>query len=628
MALTDKLTAVANAIRAKTGGTEAMTLAQMPAEIGSIAGTERIHHQNIPGYVKEAVCQVAEKVRAVQTANTVTFVALADFHYAGVQSDTGWQNNINTGNLHAVQAVKALSYALGFDFAAVLGDTSFGSSTTTQFLLKSQVSAVHNLLDESLGGIPAFFTPGNHDTGRYCEPVGAAFLKQAFADRCVGANYGDTVYGYCYRDFDDKKLRVICLNSSEGETNGQDDIFSSAQLLWFAQTLYDLGCKADAADWRVMILSHYPLDYGGAYTASNVLAAYVNGTSGTWNGTTVDFSGVNSPRVVCNLHGHTHCFKVDNLHSVTNQVATAYDAKRAAVPNACFYRSNEAGQNESTEWWGVEFGEERTYNKLAGTAQDTAFLVGVDDPDNQLLHLFCYGAGYDRTVSYGRILYYTITNTLVGASTDNSIQIIAEGSPYRATISAAEGYDPASLVISVKMGGAAVADGLVQGGVISIPSVTGSIEITATAQKLVNYTNLVNLAVDSSGNPAPYTDDTYISSSGNTGSLSGFVSTGFIPFDGGAVHTYRIGGEDISWNEYGARIGWYKADFTRNGDYVESYDSIGVNMYHPAYIEDANAAAAFVTDENFTYPAGAAYFRISAKGLGQNLIVTLDEPIA
>lgn len=38
MALTDKLTAIANAIRAKTGETGKMTLEQMPAKIGAISG--------------------------------------------------------------------------------------------------------------------------------------------------------------------------------------------------------------------------------------------------------------------------------------------------------------------------------------------------------------------------------------------------------------------------------------------------------------------------------------------------------------------------------------------------------------------------------------------------------------
>lgn len=38
MALTDKLTAIADAIRAKTGGTATMTLSEMPTEIASISG--------------------------------------------------------------------------------------------------------------------------------------------------------------------------------------------------------------------------------------------------------------------------------------------------------------------------------------------------------------------------------------------------------------------------------------------------------------------------------------------------------------------------------------------------------------------------------------------------------------
>ena len=41
MALTDKLTAIADAIRAKNGGTDAMTLAQMPEKITNIqTGTD------------------------------------------------------------------------------------------------------------------------------------------------------------------------------------------------------------------------------------------------------------------------------------------------------------------------------------------------------------------------------------------------------------------------------------------------------------------------------------------------------------------------------------------------------------------------------------------------------------
>ncbi|MDD6875528.1 MAG: hypothetical protein PUD46_08265, partial [Subdoligranulum sp.] len=108
--------------------------------------------------------------------------------------------------------------------------------------------------------------------------------------------------------------------------------------------------------------------------------------------------------------------------------------------------------------------------------------------------------------------------------------------------------------------------------------------------------------------------------------MSGFVTTGFIPFDGGASHVYRIGGDGISWNAYGCRIAWYKADFSIKGSVV-SYEKIGTSIYYPTKVEDANAAAAFSTDINVSPPQGAAYFRVSAKGSGANLIVTLDEEI-
>ena len=163
-------------------------------------------------------------------------------------------------------------------------------------------------------------------------------------------------------------------------------------------------------------------------------------------------------------------------------------------------------------------------------------------------------------------------------------------------------------------------------GVISIASVTGDVVITAAATKDVTYINLVPTAVDSSGASAPYTDGKYLGSSGAPSDMSGFVTTGFIPFDGGAVHVYRFGGDGIAWNTYGCRVAWYNADFTLKGSVV-SYDQLGKSIYYPTKVDDAIAAAAISTNANVAPPQGAAYFRVSAKGSGANLIITLDEEI-
>lgn len=135
-----------------------------------------------------------------------------------------------------------------------------------------------------------------------------------------------------------------------------------------------------------------------------------------------------------------------------------------------------------------------------------------------------------------------------------------------------------------------------------------------------NFTNLVT----------GYTDGKYLAG-GSLASLVGYVTTDYIPIDGAAVHTYRIGGEGIVWgsdtdsevNEY-CRIEWYDADKKQKGGTMAA-KWIGSSIYYPVAVEDETVAAAFATTANMAPPNGAAYFRITAKGSGANLVVTLDE---
>lgn len=591
-----------------------------------VSAADSIQHADIPDYVKAEALTVAEKVKAVLKSDSIVFLAVSDFHHAGEQTDS-WQTNINAGNLHACMALKALAYVLPeIDFACMLGDITFGSKTTTEALLKSQIAEINSWLDEAYKGIPQFRTVGNHDTGEYSTLVGAEYLFSAIGKYCEGATYGSTEYGYCYRDFADKKLRVICLNTCEGETTGGGSasyVCSPAQRLWFAQTLHDVGSKSDAASWSVLVLAHYPLDYGGTYPMSNIVKAYVEGGSTTENGTAVNFNGHNAAKFVANVHGHNHCFQFGKLHSVANGQGTEFDAWRMCTPNACFYRNNSG----VTTIYGISFGDPTAYDKTAGTAKGTAFTVNVLTPSEQVIHSFCYGAGRDRTIGYAATVYRNITNSLSHVSNSNAAVSVEDGAAYTATLTADSGYTMGSVVI--KMGGTDITSTVYTAstGVISIASVTGDVTITAVATKVVTHTNLVPTAVDSSGASAPYTDGKYLGSNGVPSDMSGFVTTGFIPFDGGAEHVYRIGGDGIAWNTYGCRIAWYNADYSLKGSPV-SYEKIGSSIYYPSKVEDANAAAAFSTDANVAPPNGAAFFRVSAKGSGANLIITLDQEIS
>lgn len=623
-ALDTALTDIADAIRAKTGKTDPLTIEQMPEKITAITTADIISQEDIPTYVKDEALSVAAKVKNVQNANTLTFFVVSDPHHCGSQSD-GWAAQTNESNLHAMMGAKILAYALDADFSVCNGDFTFGNKSTTADQLKEQVGEIKSWFGEAFRGIPKFYTVGNHDTGEYNELVGAEYCMSEIMGASDATEFGSEDIGKpYYYDLTDKKVRVICLNTCEGEMNGSDVYaISDGQLEWFANTLKDVGGKSDASAWGIIVIGHYPLDLGGARSLSDVVYQYIQGGTYTRNSVNVDFAGSNGATFIGNFHGHTHCLKSDNLHYYNNGTTpTAYDAYRLATPAASFYRNNEY----TSAVHGVVFGEDTSYTKTADTGDDTAFCINVVDPVQQVIYSICYGAGYDRTISYGPTVYRSITNSLTHVTSSNAAISIEDGAAYTATLTAESGYTLGE--VTVKMGEIDVTSTAYNAdtGVISIAAVTGNVVITAKATKVVSYHNLVPTAVDSSGASAPYTDGKYINSSGEANDIDGHVTTGFIPFDGGASHVYRIGGDGIAWDTYACRIGWYNADFTLKGS-VMPYNKVGFSIYFPTKVEDANAAAAFSTDTNFAPPNGAAYFRVSAEGSGANLIVTLDEEI-
>lgn len=618
---------IAVAIREKNGTSATYKVNEMRAAILAIAG-ELFPHADIPEYVKSEALSVAKKVAAKQAelSNQITFVAMSDTHYAGEQVDN-WQEYSNISAQHAGMAAQILSYCLPIDFACHLGDFTFGSANTTTELLKAQLEKVSRFLDSNFRGIPQFRTVGNHDTGEYSSLVGAEYLYQAIGSKCDDATFGSTVYGYCYRDFAEKKVRVICLNTSEGETDSgssASEVVSAAQRLWFAQTLFDVGSKTDAAEWSIIVLGHYSLDFGGAYPLSNIVHAYVNGNSITENGTTVNFSGNNAASFIADFHGHTHCFKVDSLYRVVSNVGTAYDAKKVCVPNASYYRNNYYGD---TSFYGFTYSDSTTYDKTINSGKDTAFVVNVIDLDNKVIYSYCYGAGTDRTISYGAKVYRTITNTLTHVTNSNAATSIENETAYSATLSADTGYTLDT--VTVTMGGTDITSTAYSDGGISIASVTGDIVITAVATKIVSYTNQVPISTDADGNVyngTGYKDGYRINSSGAEAELSGFTATGFIPFTKG--QTIRIGGEGITYAEYGCMVMFYDLNKVVLTDTGIAYDKVGNTTYGTWSTENNSV---FCLDPLDAYPDTLSgingYIRISAKGSGANLIVTLDEKI-
>lgn len=91
--------------------------------------------------------------------------------------------------------------------------------------------------------------------------------------------------------------------------------------------------------------------------------------------------------------------------------------------------------------------------------------------------------------SGGETAFHSITTDFVNVTSSNSETSVQDGGSYTATLTAAEGYNLDS--VSVTMGGVDVTADVYANGVISIPAVTGNVEIMASASIIASEAVMV-----------------------------------------------------------------------------------------------------------------------------------------
>ncbi len=372
----------------------------------------------VKSYVTEEAERVAKAVYSKQNANTFTFSVISDMHYLAGHSD------IVASNIHAGQGMDLVRKGVNVDFAVCLGDIGWGSGVAdssnraTIEMGIEEIRSANKCIDSAFRGIPNFRAVGNHDSliynytfneNGYLDSSKLFPLYGAYNRGAIFPN-GEKERGYCYRDFDNWKLRVICMNTSDIQdltpSDSTPDVYvSGTQGKWFAESL-DLSEKADSSEWSILIFSHAPLDWGrSCIYLCDILKAYIDGGSCkvTRDGVTIsyDYAGKNAAAIIGNCHGHNHNFQTDNLRRlVSGNTTEAIELKRFCIPNACFTRTNEKGENTTVEILDIEYGEATSYEKTAGTAQDTAFCVVTVDTAARKIYADHYGAGYDREIDY------------------------------------------------------------------------------------------------------------------------------------------------------------------------------------------------------------------------------------
>lgn len=593
------------------------------------------------GIPEDIVAEAERVVSSIQTkigSNSVTFVAMSDMHEMG-DSDDSRQDIIDRyrkANLNAGQAAKLVSDKVGLDFFANLGDlawggrTNYGTTTTYHDLMQS-IKAAKSYTAAVASANPSFELPGNHDPYLVIEDDNGNYITNEIITGLIG--------NYKYIDFESKKVRVIGLHTAEYTAGySSEGRMSGEQLQWFANAL-DLSAKPDASNWGIIILSHHPLDWGGLGNTLGVLKSYLAGSSysTTHNGVAVsyNFSGKNMAKVIGNFHGHTHCFRVENIGDT--------DVQRIAIPNACYGRSNEYSTS-SDQTIVDNFSEKTTYNKSENNGKNTAFCVVSINLDTKMIYADCFGAGYDRKVSYvgAEVTTYTVTNNLTNANNSNGTRTVDENAPYVAKITAYDGYELESVVVT--MGGKDITATAYSDGNINIASVTGHVVITAIAKAVSVYdvTNLVPTATVVNGtaiyNGVGYKDGYRISSAIGESAESGYVITGQMPYpqnSDGTHKTIYIRGATLDLSDNNCRWTGCPASIaasSTNCVQLSCASTAGASYMLSTYFTIEELATNYYKltpiESGFSsHTTTVGSMLMSLKGSGANLIITTDEPI-
>lgn len=657
MALTDKLTNIADAIRSKTGETAELSLEEIEATIrGSLAVN------STPSYITTE----AQRVAGLVNSSNFNMICGSDIHLYSGNSD---HDNSLVSAQYFGAGIKELQKNLTIDCVALEGDYSYMSSTSCN---AKQVERDILLTEKALDiDGTQIWCVGNHD---WC--YGSGVDRMLTADELynlIGSKSDsvkptdDTNRCYGYVDFDEHKIRVIYLNTNDckdGIANGgvtKDnhsylEIISPTQFRWIA----DVALNFTESGWGVIFVSHHPLDYSFGWFKQflKMLEAYKDGTNVTlWltdyiaNGQTIghnetfNFASMsNRAEIICNIHGHNH-------NCAESKVSSSADVEpwlwRFCVPNICANRYNESATNDSRIYMG-EFDEDGNpvyWYKETGNAKATSFNVISIDRTNKIIYAYIFGAGRDRAMYYGEYIpvEYSITTTLTNcvASTSNPT-IITEGLSASLVFTASNGYE---LPDSVTVSGASYTWDK-STGTLTLSNPTDNVSIAIVGVEVIlPYINQIPISTDTDGsiyNGKGFKETARLGSTGaedTSTSANGQDLSGFIPIGIGSSNTGS--GEQVAYLQgvsadltTKTRIAVYDANKAfiglKYGNQIKpSTDTSATEMLYELGADGYVNKIDFTRFTSYFHNTGkdTAFFRISCPNIDGNSIITVNEEI-
>lgn len=531
-----------------------------------------------PQYIFKGVEDVADRVVKNRNHASLVIGAMSDLHTAGSDDSA-------TSVKHACIAMNEINKVTQLDLVAILGDICvdhMDSVNNPGFLY------VRQQLDNIDKSVDVIHLEGNHDLD---EVNTSADVRRQEYYAYIGANnvdvvtdFGNEFRNYGYKDFDNKRIRVIYLNTSDVAEEGMTTHLriSPEQFTWFINTALNFSGKTGASDWQVVVLTHIPLNYTNSAISNllQVLQDYKGKKSGsiTQNGTTISYNFTNCQQTfLCHIHGHIHNYRTDWFGDVLS----------ITVPNACFGRNNEYGTSSSYDDTVHELygdvdkdGNQRTYRKVMATVEDTAFSVFViDGRVTNKVHVYNYGAGLHRIIDL-------TTKEIIEEEINHT-----EG----------EGLTPNGDFVNA----------------LSTATIVGGIEIY---------------------NGTGYKNDIYVSSSsGGDSSRGGYVATGVMAYPVSATyaHEFFILGADLDTSDNYVRIGLFSEDGTVScltGSKIDekfTVTKLGEQYYkvEPLYSTEGSGAGTPLIYTSYGSKSPIVGMRISLVGNGSGLYVSMKNAI-
>lgn len=560
------LTAIANAIRAKTGGAANLTPAQMATEIAWITTVQKLSWHQCPEAVREYLAYVAEHPYSSSDNSTTYILEFAP-------------NPANVSNTKPVGfAVDGVTYRNNVPLVATPFATANKAGTLT---------ALDKLRWYNTTPAPASGSP--YEKGLNCRDLGGW--------ACDG---GTVKYGMLVRSGEinpaDKSLMVdeigikTEINLLPGNVQGRDEsvwgidyvenptdndfMYSisaahSVQWLLYLQTafrsvanskpvIFHCGAGADkTATLACMLMgilgcSESDIDSDYELTMFSLYQPFRNRTYDAWRGYKDAIKAVPLARGLTDSF-QNRCASFAMSLGITADEINAFrtaciDGTPAAItPTLETYTITKTLDHVTVDNEQTSVVEQSSYaaNVVPASGyviKSISVTMGGTDVTNRV---------FSGTVT---VLTHKITNVLTGCKTSSNKSTVPDSGGYVATITADADYTLDGATVSITMGGVDVSN-YYSDGKIAIPSVSGALVITVTAVPSgAGYTNLAN------PNDSYWKNDSRISiGSGSTVAFAGRTATNFIPARMG--DTLRVKGMSLtqSLNGQDGKIVFYSS---------------------------------------------------------------------